>query len=88
MQADTTLDHYREVYWLPRLFDRTGWHAFASGEGKSALQRAQEELRARLDAYAYQPPEGIREVRRIFAEAWRALGGDTEAEYLGFLYNE
>jgi hypothetical protein len=38
--ADTTLDHYRDTYWFPQLFDRTSWHSFASGQGSTARARA------------------------------------------------
>jgi len=87
VQADTTLDYYRQVYWFPRLLDRTSWHTFRSTQGKTARQRAREEVQARLAGYAYQPPAQIEDVRRIFAEAWRRLGGDPQAPCLKVLTN-
>ncbi len=88
VQADTTLDHYRQVYWFPRFLDRTSWHTFRSAGGKTARQRVREEVQARLASYSYRPPEQIEDVRRIFAEAWRRLGGDPQAECLKVLVND
>ncbi len=87
VQADATLDHYREVYWLPRLFDRASWQVFQLEGGRTARQRARDEVLSRLAGYAFSPPEGIEQVRRIFSQAWRALGGDPDAGYLPLLEN-
>jgi trimethylamine:corrinoid methyltransferase-like protein len=89
VKTDTTLDNYRATYWFPRILDRTTWHTFQGGHGKTARQRAREEMLARLARYEFKPPaDAIREVRRIFAEAWRKLGGDPNAPYLPMLCNE
>jgi trimethylamine--corrinoid protein Co-methyltransferase len=89
VNTDTTLDSYRSTYWFPRILDRTTWHTFRGGHGKTARQRAREEILDRLAGYAYKPPpDAIRELRSIFAEAWRKLGGDPDAPYLSMLYNE
>ena len=88
VQADTTLDHYRETYWFPKLLDRTTWHTFRGGQGQTARQRARAEVLTRLEGYRYHPPQAIHEVRRIFAEAWGKLGGDPQADYLPLLYND
>ncbi|MCS7222203.1 MAG: trimethylamine methyltransferase family protein [Anaerolineae bacterium] len=89
VSANTTLDHYRSTYWFPRILDRTTWHTFQGGYGKTARQRAREEILGRLASYAYKPPaDAICEVRRIFAEAWQKLGGDPDAPYLSMLCNE
>ena len=87
--VDTTLDHYQDTYWFPRLLDRTTWHTFQTGRGKPERERVREELRSRLDRYDYRPPQpAIQEVRRIFAEAWKRLGGDPHAQCLPLLYND
>jgi trimethylamine--corrinoid protein Co-methyltransferase len=89
VQADDTLDHYRESYWFPRLFDRLSWHTFQRVNGKTSRQRARAELLDRLASYQYRPPaQAIQEVRCIFRRAWQHLGGDPQAEYLPLLYNE
>lgn len=88
VHVDTTLDHYREVYWFPKFLDRTSWHTFSTQGGKTARQRVREEIQNRLANYAYKPPAQIEEVRRIFAEAWRKLGGDPQAECLRVLSND
>jgi trimethylamine:corrinoid methyltransferase-like protein len=89
VNVDTTLDNHRDTYWFPRLFDRATWHTFQATGGKTARERAREELCCRLQAYDYHPPEpGIREVRRIFGDAWKTLGGDPDAPYLPSLCND
>ena len=89
VQADTTLDHYRETYWFPELLDRTTWHTFQAGHARTARQRAREEILSRLESYHYRPPaQEIQAVRRIFADAWRQLGGDPKAACLPLLYND
>jgi trimethylamine--corrinoid protein Co-methyltransferase len=88
VQADATLDHYRDTYWFPRLFDRASWHSYQSGEGRTARERARDEVLTRLARYDFTPPPAIEEVRRIFGEAWRRLGGDPAAPYLERLENE
>jgi trimethylamine---corrinoid protein Co-methyltransferase len=89
MQAETTLNHYPQSFWFSRLFDRLSWHSFQESRAKTARQRARDEILSRLASYNYHPPQvEIGEVRRIFNEAWRKLGGDPHAEYLPLLYND
>jgi len=89
VQAETTLNSYPQAFWFPRLFDRLSWHTFQAVRGKTARQRAREEVLARLAGYNYHPPaDKIAGVRRIFSEAWRKLGGDPNAPYLRLLYND
>ncbi|NLE44204.1 MAG: hypothetical protein GX620_05750 [Chloroflexi bacterium] len=89
VDANTTLDHYRETYWFPRLFDRMSWHSFATGAGRTARQRAREDVLARLAGYSYRPPaREAEDVRRIFADAWQRLGGAPDAPCLPLLRNE
>jgi trimethylamine:corrinoid methyltransferase-like protein len=87
VNADTTLDHYRETYWFPRLLDRTSWHTFRSTGGATARQRARDGVLARLAGYSYTPPPQVEDVRRVFVDAWRRLGGDPQAECLKAMLN-
>jgi trimethylamine--corrinoid protein Co-methyltransferase len=88
VSVDTTLDNYRDTYWFPHLFDRTTWHTFLTNDGKTARERACEELCSRLETYDYHPSEPeIQDVRRIFADAWTKLGGDPQARYLSLVCN-
>jgi trimethylamine:corrinoid methyltransferase-like protein len=87
VQADATLDHYKGTYWFPRLLDRTGWHSFEAGAGQTAECRAREEALARLAHYDFRPPPQIEDVRRIYAEAWRKLGGEPDSPILRALCN-
>jgi trimethylamine--corrinoid protein Co-methyltransferase len=88
VSVGTTLDRYRDTYWFPHRLDRTTWHIFQAGRGQTARERVREELDHRLRMYDYHPPEpGIQEVRRIFADAWKNLGGDPDASYLPLLCN-
>jgi len=89
VQADSTLNHYRDAYWFSQLFDRLSWHSFQQVQGKTARQRARQEVLSRLSSYHYQPPApAIQDVRLIFEKAWKQLGGDPQAEHLRLLYNE
>jgi trimethylamine:corrinoid methyltransferase-like protein len=89
IQADSTLDHYRESYWQPRLLDRLSWHTFQQSQGKTARQRCREEALSCLEGYDYHPPEdAIRRVRGIFEKAWKDLGGDPKDPCLRLLVNE
>lgn len=89
VQTDTTLDHYRQAYWNPRVLDRLSWHTFQQTGGKSAGERCREEILSRLNGYDFHPPEDeIRQVRKIFNEAWVKLGGDPQADQLRLMFNE
>lgn len=73
---DSTASLYRQVYWLPRLFERrrfTGWQE----AGKPRLRgRAKAMVREQLRRHDYQPdPAVMREVERIYARAERELAG-------------
>jgi len=88
VQTDTTLNQYRDTYWFPKLFDRTSWHTFNAGSGRTARQRAREVLLSRLTEYDYSPPnQSIADLRRVFDEAWRRLGGDPDSPVLDILRN-
>ena len=88
LKADTTLDHYREAYWQPRLLDRLSWHTFKYAGGKTARERCREEVLAKLNSYTYRPPAEIEKVRQIFSTAWHHLGGDPQSEILQLLCNQ
>ncbi len=88
VDTDTTLDRYRETYWFPELYDRLSWHVFRAENGRTARERAQQQILRRLADYAYRPPDGIEEVRRIFGAAWKRLGGDPASPVLELLANE
>ncbi|MHB0856252.1 MAG: trimethylamine methyltransferase family protein [Anaerolineae bacterium] len=88
VRTDATLDHYGEIYWFPRILDRTTWHTYEGGSGRDAEERARQEILKRLAGYSYRPPaESIERVRGIFREAWRQLGGDPVAPFLSALEN-
>jgi trimethylamine--corrinoid protein Co-methyltransferase len=88
IQAETTLEGYKEAYWQPRLLDRQSWHSFQQAGGKTARQRCRAELLARLEGYRYHPPaERIEPLRAVFREAWERLGGDARDPVLRLLEN-
>jgi trimethylamine:corrinoid methyltransferase-like protein len=87
VQADTTLDRYRDSYWTSALFDRLSWHSFLQSEGQTARQRARQAVLERLAEYRYLPPPVITEVRRIFERTWKKLGGDPRDPVLSLLEN-
>jgi trimethylamine:corrinoid methyltransferase-like protein len=88
VDTDTTLDRYGETYWFPELYDRLSWHVFRAENGRTARQRARQEVLGRIAAYAYEPPDEIGTVRRIFDAAWMRLGGDPASPILDLLTNE
>lgn len=89
VNVDTTLDNYRDTYWFPHLFDRATWHTFHICAGKTARERARDELCSRLETYDYRPPEPqIHDVRRVFVDAWKKLGGDLGSSHLSLLNND
>jgi trimethylamine:corrinoid methyltransferase-like protein len=88
VQADATLDHYKETYWFPKLFDRASWHSFQAGGGRTARERAREDVLERLARYDFTPPPAITAVRHIFDEAWRELGGDPDSSALATMINQ
>jgi trimethylamine--corrinoid protein Co-methyltransferase len=87
VQADATLDHFRETYWFPKYLDRSTWHSFEASGGRTAREHAREEIIARLRGYYFNPPPEIEDLRRIFREAWDRLGGDPRAPFLEMMYN-
>jgi trimethylamine:corrinoid methyltransferase-like protein len=89
VDTELTLTKYREAYWCPRVLDRTTWHELQVHNAKGAEGMAREQALAWLSSYKYQPPAGaIEQVRRIFVEAWKALGGDACALDIRSLCNE
>jgi len=74
MTLDSTLSTYRDVYWLPKLFERrslAGW----SGAGCPDLRdRAKARVRELVAAHDYAlPDDASREVDRIYEEASKRL---------------
>ncbi len=72
---DSTAALHRQAYWSPEFFFRGAqahWHAAGTKDLRSAIR---ERLRALRAAPRYQPPpDRIRALDRIFAEAQAALG--------------
>jgi trimethylamine:corrinoid methyltransferase-like protein len=89
IQTDTTLNHYQDAYWFPKIFDRHSWNTYQEINGKDAEERARADILTRLSTYNYTPPaSAIQDVRKIFSEAWHKLGGDPGADYLRQLVND
>jgi len=74
--TDSTLDHFRETYWHPRLFDR-GFLAAQGYDGRLKLaERAREMVRQYVARYDFElEASKRREVDRIWRKAQRELGG-------------
>ncbi len=81
LDTDHTLRHYRAEQWYPRWFDRSLY------QGPAAEVEAERHMLERIDAYVrdaiarYEPPSldqaRLRELRRIFLAAERAILGDN-----------
>ncbi len=73
---DSTLDHYRQVYWHPQLFDR-GFLASQGYEGRLKLaQRARDMVADYISRHEFElEADKRRELDRIYARAERELAG-------------
>lgn len=74
LTLESTLDHYRDTYWHPELFDR-GFLAAYGYEGRLKLaRRAREMVRQYIARHEYEPPAAVRHaVDRIWQRAVREL---------------
>lgn len=73
--ADTTLDHYQEVYWQPELLDRLTLMPWRARGEPQLRQRARARARQLLASYDYEPPaDTVRELQAIVEVARRELG--------------
>ena len=71
--ADTTLDHWGEVYHTPRLLDRSTMYG---ARGPTAEAAVRDEAVSLLEMPSWTPPEpAIGRVREIFGAAWQELAG-------------
>ena len=76
MTLDSTLDFYREVYWLPRLFERRALAGWLGAGAPDLRQRAKELARKLVKKHDYSLPDDLlRELDRIYAKAEKDLVG-------------
>jgi trimethylamine--corrinoid protein Co-methyltransferase len=74
LRLDSTLDHYREVYWLPRLFERRSLAGWLGDGAVDMRDRAKAIARERIRKHDYQlAPDLAREVDAVYARAERDL---------------
>ena len=73
--ADTTLDHYREVYWQPEMLDRMTLMSWREKGEPELREKARARAKDLLAGYHYEPNEDVvRELRRIVERAEKELG--------------
>jgi trimethylamine--corrinoid protein Co-methyltransferase len=71
---DATLDHYRELYWYPRLFERDFLGPWLQAGAQSFPQRARAEIDRRLASHSYElDPLRRREMARLARAAEAAV---------------
>lgn len=72
---DSTLDHYREVYWHPRLYERDLLMAWRQGGSVTIRQRARARVRELIARHDFHLPEDQqRAMDAILAKARAELG--------------
>ncbi|MGQ9628921.1 MAG: trimethylamine methyltransferase family protein [bacterium] len=75
MDDDSTLEHYRETYWMPQLFERSNLKRWTEAGGPDARDRAKEvALRAISASDFHLDDTKARELDRIYEEARRSVG--------------
>ena len=74
LSHSTTLEDYRSVYWMPRLFKHSMLHEWQARDGQGAWQDARERVRNKLASHCFElAPEKKRELNRIYEFALRTL---------------
>lgn len=76
LNSDETLEHYREVYWMPRLLDRTMLSRWLHAPEEEVREKAKRIARERMadDSYRLAEPQWS-QVEEIQEEAQRRLLG-------------
>lgn len=78
MGLDSTLAHFREAYWLPRLMERRMLSGWLAGDQGNIRSRARQEIKRYLLAYDFElAPEKARALWAIYREAAQAIVGGT-----------
>jgi trimethylamine:corrinoid methyltransferase-like protein len=74
MSHASTLENYRSVYWMPRLFRHSMLHEWQTRDGVDAWQEARLEVRRRIAAHEFELDAARRrELSRIYDRAQRTL---------------
>ncbi|MHB0878523.1 MAG: trimethylamine methyltransferase family protein, partial [Anaerolineae bacterium] len=78
MGRESTLNHFRQAYWLPRLSERRMLNGWLAGGADDIRDRAREEMRRLVSAYDFQlPSEQARALRLLYREAAESLVGGS-----------
>jgi trimethylamine--corrinoid protein Co-methyltransferase len=73
---ESTAALYREVYWLPQLFERRSLAGWMTADSPDLRRRAQDIVREQMRQHDYElDPDLHRAVDRIYARAHRELSG-------------
>ncbi len=74
LRLDSTLDAYRDVYWLPRLFERRSLAGWLGGGAPDMRDRAKAVARELVAKHDYElPSDLVGELDRIYSRAEREL---------------
>jgi len=74
LDHDMTLEHFREAFWMPSLFEHRTLGQWRDAGSKSTRARAREIARRRIAGHEYALPEDMqREVDRIYRHAAQHL---------------
>ncbi|NPV08553.1 MAG: hypothetical protein HPY83_11415 [Anaerolineae bacterium] len=78
MGLDSTLQHFRQAYWLPKLSERRMLNGWLAAGAPDLRHRAREEMRRLLDACEFElPAEQARALRHLYREAAQQIVGGT-----------
>ncbi len=87
LNTEATLNHYREIYYFPKIFNRSTLHTFLSQGGEGSLEdRLRGIVIDKIENHSYRPPrDQIQTVRRIFRDAWRKLSQGHKNPFDGII---
>lgn len=78
MGLDSTLSHFRETYWLPKLSERRMLNGWLAGGGEDMRERARAEMNRLLGTYDFElEPAKARALRQLYAEAAQEIVGGS-----------
>jgi len=74
LSHNSTLDNYRNIYWMPRLFEHPMLQEWRRRGEREVRKEARQTVRQKLGSYDFGlAPEKRRELDRIYQHAWQTL---------------
>jgi len=74
LSHSSTLDNYRSIYWMPRLFEHPMLQDWRARGEREVREEARRMVRQKLASYDFElAPEKRRELDTIYQHAWETL---------------